>query len=92
MSNYDDWVEVITEADAFEADYVICTLPLGKLQSLAINFDPPLSDAMQQALLRQGTGSVTKVAFRFPEARWDSETQYLGWTGPHLGRWAYAVN
>ncbi len=92
IEHHDDWVEVITETGAFEADYVICTLPLGVLQRQMVIFDPPLPDAMQHALQRQGMGTVTKVAFRFPEATWDADTQYFGWIGPHPGRWAYVVN
>jgi len=49
-------------------------------------------DAMQRAFQRQRMGTVTKVAFRFPEATWDADTQYFGWIGPHPGCWAYVVN
>jgi monoamine oxidase len=92
VEHHEDWVEVITESGAFEADYAICTVPLGVLQQGSVRFDPPLPDAMQQAIARQGMGTVTKVAFRFPEATWEDDVQYYGWVGPEPGRWAYTLN
>lgn len=92
VNHHEDWAEVITEAGAFEADYVICTVPMGVLQAGSVQFDPALPDRMQTAIARQGMGTVTKVAFRFPEVTWEDEVQYYGWVGPDKGRWAYVMN
>jgi monoamine oxidase len=92
LEHHDDWVEVITQGGTFEADYAICTVPLGVLQKGSVQFDPPLPEAIQAAIARQGMGTVTKVAFRFPEATWEDDVQYYGWVGPEPGRWSYVLN
>ena len=41
---------ISTIGDVYVADYVICAVPLGLLQSGFIQFDPPLSKAKLNAI------------------------------------------
>lgn len=80
------------EVDGETADYVICTVPLGVLKSNSIAFDPPLPPGLQTAITQLGFGTVTKIALRFPEAFWDTDTQYFGTVSQPVGRWNYWLN
>lgn len=88
----DDGCTVSTEAEDIDADYVVCSVPLGVLKKGSIAFDPPLPDDKQRAIDRVGFGSVTKLALKFEEAFWDEETQYFGVMTETKGRWNYWVN
>ncbi|OLP83484.1 Lysine-specific histone demethylase 1-like 3 [Symbiodinium microadriaticum] len=57
-----------------EADFCVCTLPLGVLQrDQAALFRPPLPEAKLQALGRLGVGILEKVALRFERCFWESK-------------------
>ncbi|CAE7831789.1 PAO4 [Symbiodinium sp. CCMP2592] len=57
-----------------EADFCVCTLPLGVLQrDQAALFRPPLPEAKVQALGRLGVGVLEKVALRFERCFWESK-------------------
>lgn len=90
---YDDTgVEVTAGGETFEADFCVCSAPLGVLKAGKINFDPALPSSHQKKIDRLGFGSVTKIAFEFPEAFWDVETQYFGIMTEEKGRWNYWVS
>ncbi|MCY0146220.1 FAD-dependent oxidoreductase [Hoeflea sp. G2-23] len=76
----------------FEADFVVCTCPLGVLQTGGIRFDPPLPKKYRSAISRIGMGNVTKLALKFAIPFWPIETQYFGLTGGPMGRWASFMN
>lgn len=78
--------------DGEQADYVVCTVPLGVLKSGAIRFEPGLPDAMQAAIDTIGFGTVTKIALKFDQAFWDVDTQYFGIMTEPKGRWNYWLN
>ncbi|MGB0901388.1 flavin monoamine oxidase family protein [Halocynthiibacter sp.] len=78
--------------DDIWADYVVCTVPLGVLKTEDISFEPPLPGKIKDAVQELGFGSVTKIAFRFPEPFWDIETQYFGIMTMPKGRWNYWLN
>ncbi|MFK7745597.1 MAG: flavin monoamine oxidase family protein, partial [Roseobacter sp.] len=80
------------EVNGMSADYVICTAPLGVLKSGAIEFDPPLPEAVQDAIENIGFGSVTKIALKFDTPFWDIDTQYFGILTETMGRWNYWLN
>jgi len=87
---YDDTgVEVQSSSGTFEADFCVCSVPLGVLKAGNIEFDPALPSDHQEKIDRLGFGSVTKIAFEFPEAFWDVETQYFGIMTETKGRWNY---
>lgn len=84
----DDGVEV----EGFEADYIVCAVPLGVLKAGTIEFDPPLPENIQDAVDQIGFGSVTKIALKFDAPFWDVSTQYFGMLTEPKGRWNYWLN
>jgi monoamine oxidase len=63
-------VVVHSGREAFEADRVVVTVPLGVLQAGALRFDPPLGDAHDSAVQRLAMATIEKVVLRFPERFW----------------------
>ena len=88
----EDGVIVTTDKGAFEADYCICAVPLGVLKANKIKFDPELPSDYKSSINKIGFGSVTKLALKFDEPFWDTETQYFGITTEPKGRWNYWLN
>lgn len=88
----DDGVTVKTDKGTFDADYCVCSVPLGVLKAGKIRFDPRLPSDHLSRIDRVGFGSVTKIAFKFPEPFWDIETQYFGIMTEQKGRWNYWLN
>lgn len=72
-----DGVVVATAEDAFFADRVVVTLPLGVLKRGEVAFDPPLPAAHQGAIARIGNGLLNKIVLAFPRAFWPEEAHYL---------------
>tara|TARA_B100000674_G_scaffold456088_1_gene430421 strand:+ start:3643 stop:5091 length:1449 start_codon:yes stop_codon:yes gene_type:complete len=85
----DEGVAITTDKGAFEADYCICTVPLGVLKAGNITFVPELPGDYRDSIAKLGFGSVTKLALKFEEPFWDIETQYFGITTEPKGRWNY---
>lgn len=74
------------------ADYLICTLPLGVLKAGTVEFDPPLPSGHRDRIEGLGFGSVTKLALKFEQPFWDTQTQYFGIVTEPKGRWNYWLN
>ena len=72
-----DGVVVATAEEAFFADRVVVTLPLGVLKRGDVAFDPPLPAAHQGAIARIGNGLLNKIVLAFPRAFWPPEAHYL---------------
>ena len=70
-------VVVATQTEAFFADRVVVTLPLGVLKRGEVVFDPPLPAAHQGAIARIGNGLLNKIVLAFPRAFWPVEAHYL---------------
>lgn len=86
-------VIVTTTAGRFDADAVVCTLPLGVLQSGSVQFSPRLPEGHLSALSRMGLGTVTKVGFRFADLFWDDdETEIFGQFRNPPGHWSLVQN
>jgi monoamine oxidase len=66
-------VVVGTEIAKFEADRCVCTLPLGVLQSGAIEFDPGLPDSHLRSLEKLKMTSMNKIFLRFSKSYWPNE-------------------
>ncbi|WP_051845584.1 flavin monoamine oxidase family protein [Streptomyces sp. NRRL S-813] len=66
-------VRVDTEDESFEAAHVIVTVPLGVLKAGAIEFTPPLPDAVAGPIVRLGMGVFNKVFLRFPDRFWQDD-------------------
>jgi monoamine oxidase len=79
-------------AATIEADYVVCTLPLGVLKQGTVAFDPPLPDDHAERIERLPMGNVTKVALKFDQPFWPTDVQYFGFVTEPKGRWPYFLN
>lgn len=62
---------------AHEADYVLCTLPLGVLKSGSVLFSPALPAAKTDAIARMGVGSLGKVFMEFPKRFWPEDVNWF---------------
>lgn len=61
----------------YQADCILCTLPLGVLQSRSITFNPGLPAAKIQAISRMGVGNLGKVILEFSERFWPDDINWL---------------
>lgn len=87
-----DGASIYVGDEVFESDFVICTCPLGVLQSNIVNFDPPLPAELRKSIGRIGMGNVTKAALKFDQAYWPDDVQYFGLMSENKGRWNYFLN
>ena len=76
----------------YECRFVVCTLPLGVLQTGSVKFSPPLPKAHRTRIKRMGMGNVTKLALKFDALYWPEDTQYFGLMTEEKGRWNYFLN
>ena len=58
-------------AISFEADVVVCSLPLGVLKAGDTHFDPPLPPRKLGAISRLGFGTLNKVLLAFDHPFWE---------------------
>ncbi|WP_241250571.1 flavin monoamine oxidase family protein [Paragemmobacter kunshanensis] len=84
----------LTFADGSEAgaDAMVCTLPLGVLQSGDIAFDPPLSPARQSAIESLGMGLLNKCWLRFDAPPPVPRADWILNLGPPADLWPEWVN
>lgn len=93
-----DVVEVapgrVTLADGavLGADRIVCTVPLGVLQSGRIRFARPFASTRQMALERLGMGLLNKCWLRFGRVDWPDDVDWIGWLGPQPGLWGEWVS
>jgi polyamine oxidase len=85
-------VTVTTDKASFEAEVVVCTLPLGVLAEGAVQFDPPLPDEKLSAMRVIKPGAVNKLVCRFDRSFWPQEAQFLGLLGGERGRLNHWMN
>ncbi len=76
----------------FEANFVVCTCPLGVLKHKKIKLEPPLPSKYESRIDRLGMGNVTKIALKFEQAFWPEYVQYFGLMTEEKGRWNYFLN
>lgn len=88
----EDIIYLETNQGIFSAERVLLTLPLGVLKSAAVQFIPELPAPKQLSLQRLARGHVNKVILVFPEAFWDINQQYIGYTGGKKGQYPYFMN
>lgn len=87
ISYRDDEITVRTKRRTFVAGRAIVTLPIGVLKSNAIQFDPPLPLAKQNAITAIGAGLLNKLYLRFPTVFWQEDMEVLNWISAAHGRW-----
>ncbi|XP_020103713.1 lysine-specific histone demethylase 1 homolog 2 [Ananas comosus] len=68
----------VTGGQVFQADMVLCTVPLGVLKSGGIKFYPELPTRKSEAIRRLGFGLLNKVAMVFPHVFWGEELDTFG--------------
>ncbi|XP_044473727.1 lysine-specific histone demethylase 1 homolog 2-like [Mangifera indica] len=79
-------VEVIAGDQVFQADIVLCTVPLGVLKKGTIKFEPELPQRKLAAIERLGFGLLNKVAMVFPHVFWGEELDTFGCLNEHSSR------
>ncbi len=82
----------LADGSAIEAGRIICTLPLGVLQSGRVHFGEPLARARQQAIGRLRMGLLNKCWLRFDRVAWPEDVDWIGWLGPRPGHWGEWVS
>lgn len=84
----------LTFADGSQAgaDAMVCTLPLGVLQSGDVAFDPPLSPARQSAIEALGMGLLNKCWLRFDAPPPVPRADWILNLGPPADLWPEWVN
>ncbi|KAG5175476.1 amine oxidase [Tribonema minus] len=77
-----------TTADGrtFDADFLVCTLPLGVLKARAVRFDPVLPQAKTDSIRALGFGCLNKVVMLFPTVFWDT-MDFIGHAADTRGQW-----
>lgn len=73
-----DGVEVVVGDQVFQADAVLCTVPLGVLKNRSIRFEPELPPRKLAAIERLGFGLLNKVAMVFPHVFWGDDLDTFG--------------
>lgn len=88
-----DDVEVTTgSGQAFAADRVIVTVPLGILKSGLISFEPPLPDSKQESIDALRMGVLNRTSLLFDEVFWKPGVEWIGIVGDPPGQWAETLN
>ncbi|KFK38718.1 hypothetical protein AALP_AA3G150900 [Arabis alpina] len=71
-------VEVVSGSQVFQADMILCTVPLGVLKKRCIKFEPELPRRKLAAIDRLGFGLLNKVAMLFPSVFWGDDLDTFG--------------
>jgi monoamine oxidase len=83
---------IVTDQGNFEADFVICCVPLGVLKKDKIAFSPALPTAKVEAIGRMKMGSINKFLLVWDDIFWDESIQYVAYTPDEKGRFNYFLN
>lgn len=71
-------VEVVAGDQTYQADMVLCTVPLGVLKKKTIKFIPELPERKLEAIGKLGFGLLNKVAMVFPYVFWGEDLDTFG--------------
>lgn len=82
----------LMDGQRIAADHVICTVPLGVLQSERIRFAEALTPGRQAAINGLGMGLLNKCWLRFDRVAWPDDVDWIGWLGPRPGYWGEWVS
>ncbi|KAL2890149.1 flavin containing amine oxidoreductase [Ceratocystis lukuohia] len=78
-TGHDQKCAVICEdGTTIDADYVVCSIPLGVLKAGNVCFDPPLPEWKKGAIKRIGYGVLNKVILTYQEAFWETDRDIFG--------------
>jgi monoamine oxidase len=93
--NYtNETVTVTTSQGQIQGVAVVVTVPLGVLQSGAIQFSPALPADKLNAINGLGMGTLNKCYLRFPTAFWDTSVDWINYVPAvaNRGEWAEWVS
>ncbi|KAJ7981691.1 Lysine-specific histone demethylase 1-like protein [Quillaja saponaria] len=76
-------IEVTAGDQVFQADVVLCTVPLGVLKRRTISFEPELPARKLAAIEKLGFGLLNKVAMVFPHVFWGEDLDTFGCLNEH---------
>jgi monoamine oxidase len=86
-------VVAVCDAEVFEADRMVVTLPLAVLQAGDVTFEPDLPAPTRKAIAGLGAGPAAKVVLRFDSVLWPEDLAFVltaldtpMWWAPHRGR------
>lgn len=82
----------LATGETLTADIILCTLPLGVLQSGSLRFADPLARKRQKAIDRLKMGLLNKCWLRFDRMAWPEDVDWIGWMGPKPGFWGEWVS
>lgn len=82
----------LADGSRVTGDRVICTLPLGVLQSGRVRFGEPLAQGRQAAIDALRMGLLNKCWLRFDRVHWPGDVDWIGWLGPRAGHWGEWVS
>ncbi|SMX50804.1 flavin monoamine oxidase family protein [Maliponia aquimaris] len=74
------------------AEQIVCTVPLGVLQTGRIRLTEPLQPARQAAIETLAMGLLNKCVLRFDRIAWDDDVDWIGWLGSRPGYWGEWVS
>lgn len=76
VRNHVESVEVITNRQVFEADFVIVTVPISILQKQLIQFSPTLPDWKLKSFSKMQMGVFNKVVMEFSQKFWKDDADF----------------
>eukprot|EP01095_Lingulamoeba_sp_RSL-Kostka_P008289 TRINITY_DN2740_c0_g1_i1.p1 TRINITY_DN2740_c0_g1~~TRINITY_DN2740_c0_g1_i1.p1 ORF type:complete len:555 (+),score=155.37 TRINITY_DN2740_c0_g1_i1:48-1712(+) len=79
------------ETNEYEADYVVCAVPIGVLKKKSINFEPPLPGWKQCAIISSGFGVENKIILHFEEQFWP-DVNFIGGISTVISQCSYFLN
>lgn len=82
----------LADGSGIDADVIVCTVPLGVLQSGRIQFAEPLAASRHQAIQRLRMGLLNKCWLRFDRVYWPDDVDWIGWLGSRPGFWGEWVS
>lgn len=82
----------LADGGRIDADVIVCTLPLGVLQSGRIRFAEPLAQDRVAASRSLRMGLLNKCWLRFDGIHWPDDVDWIGWLGPRPGLWGEWVS
>ena len=85
-------IDIITNNGNFEADAVICTIPLGVLKQNGIIFKPELSNNKLESIEKLGVAIHEKTILQFEQAFWPNNFQYLAPYDAQAEIWREIIN
>jgi monoamine oxidase len=90
--NYEnEKVQVKTQEQNLEGDFVLITIPLGVLKAKTMIFSPPLPLNKQQAIESVGMNCVNKFLLTWETAFWD-DVQYISYSPDLPDKFNYFLN